>query len=147
MCKQQNASMEETLRAEVECLRKVLAEKDKEIQRLYELDVNNENHALLIENDRLKEYERIVTSYNMKPIDYDLSCRVVTRLLDEKKRLRQENKELKELLKECELWFTGVVGNMNDKNVGEHNRNLPIGNFEYIFKVFSQKINQVLGEE
>ena len=55
--------------------------------------------------------------------------------------------KLKELLKECELWFTGIVGNMNDKNVGEHNRNIPIGNFEYIFKVFSQKINQVLGEE
>lgn len=32
-----NASMEETLRAEVECLRKVLAEKDKEIQHLHEL--------------------------------------------------------------------------------------------------------------
>lgn len=37
MCKQQNASMEETLRAEVECLRKVLAEKEKEIQHLKEL--------------------------------------------------------------------------------------------------------------
>ena len=58
-----------------------------------------------------------------------------------------ENTKLKELLKECELWFTGVVGNMNDKNVGEHNRNLPIGNFEYAFKVFSQKINQALGED
>ena len=32
-----NASMEETLRAEVECLRKVLAEKDKEIKRLHEI--------------------------------------------------------------------------------------------------------------
>lgn len=32
-----NASMEETLRAEVECLRKLLAEKDKEIQHLHEL--------------------------------------------------------------------------------------------------------------
>lgn len=52
---------------------------------------------------------------------------------------------LKELLKECELWFTGTVGNINDKNVGEYNRNLPIGNFEHTFKVFSQKINQILG--
>lgn len=59
----------------------------------------------------------------------------------------KEEGQLKEQLKECELWFTGVVGNMNDKNCGEHNRNLPIGNFEHIFKVFSQKINQVLGEE
>jgi hypothetical protein len=56
----------------------------------------------------------------------------------------EDNKKLKELLKECELWFTGIVGNMNDKNVGEHNRNLPIGNFEYIFKEFSQKIDEVL---
>ena len=55
-----------------------------------------------------------------------------------------KNAQLKELLKECELWFTGIVGNMNDKNVGEHNRKLPIGNFEYIFTVFSQKINEVL---
>jgi hypothetical protein len=61
--------------------------------------------------------------------------------------LLEENTKLKEQLKECELWFTGVVGNMNDKNCGEHNRNLPIGNFEHVFKVFSQKINQVLGEE
>lgn len=53
-------------------------------------------------------------------------------------------KQLKELLKECQLWFTGIVGNMNDKNVGEHNRNLPIGNFEHMFKVFSQKIDEVL---
>lgn len=53
-------------------------------------------------------------------------------------------KQLKELLKECELWFTGMVGNMNDKNVGEHNKSVPIGNFEHIFKVFSQKINEVL---
>lgn len=60
------------------------------------------------------------------------------------KELVEQNAQLKELLKECELWFTGIVGNMNDKNCGEHNRNLPIGNFEYMFKVFSQKINEAL---
>ena len=32
-----NASMEETYKAEVECLRKILAEKDKEIQHLKDL--------------------------------------------------------------------------------------------------------------
>lgn len=32
-----NASMEETYKAEVECLRKVLAEKEAEIKRLHEL--------------------------------------------------------------------------------------------------------------
>lgn len=58
--------------------------------------------------------------------------------------LCQKLTQLKELLKECELWFTGTIGNMNDKNVGEHNRNLPIGNFEHMFKVFSQKINNAL---
>lgn len=60
------------------------------------------------------------------------------------RKLKQQKQQREELLKECDLWFTGIVGNMNDKNVGEHNRNLPIGNFEYIFKVFSQKINEVL---
>lgn len=59
-------------------------------------------------------------------------------------RLEEENAQLKELLKECELWFTGMVGNMNDKNVGEHNKSVPIGNFEYIFKEFSQKIKGAL---
>lgn len=34
---QKNASNEETLRAEVECLRKILIEKDKEIQHLKDL--------------------------------------------------------------------------------------------------------------
>lgn len=37
MCLPNNASMEETLKAEVECLRKVLAEKDKEIKHLNDL--------------------------------------------------------------------------------------------------------------
>ena len=60
------------------------------------------------------------------------------------KELVEQNAHLKELLKECELWFTGMVGNMNDKNVGEHNKSVPIGNFEYIFKEFSQKIKEVL---
>lgn len=55
-----------------------------------------------------------------------------------------KNAQLKELLKECDLWFTGIVGNMNDKNVGEHNKSVPIGNFEHIFKEFSQKIEEVL---
>lgn len=64
--------------------------------------------------------------------------------LNDQALILNENIKLKELLKECELWFTGTIGNMNDKNVGEHNRNLPIGNFEHMFKVFSQKINNAL---
>jgi len=74
------------------------------------------------ENSRLKEYERIVTSYNMKPIDYDIACETVIKLLDDNKRLKhdvgnlgykiknqrheidnrlKEIWRLKELLKEC----------------------------------------------
>lgn len=121
--------------------------------------------VLQAENAQLKEYERIVTSYNMKPIDYDIACETVNKLFDDNKRLKhdvgnlgykiknqqheidnrlKEIEKLKELLKESELWFTGIVGNMNDKNVGEHNKSVPIGNFEHIFKEFSQKINEVL---
>lgn len=37
MCQPNNASMEETYKAEVECLRKILAEKDKEIKILNEI--------------------------------------------------------------------------------------------------------------
>lgn len=72
----------------------------------------------------LQEYKRIVNSYNMKPIDYDIACETVNKLLDEKEKLRnelgllkesigkdcgthyinlflQENQQLKELLKRC----------------------------------------------
>ena len=37
MCQVNNATMEETYKAEVVCLRKVLAEKDKEVAQLKEL--------------------------------------------------------------------------------------------------------------
>lgn len=51
MCKQQNASMEETYKAEVECLRKVLAEKDKEIERLHQvIDIYDKERAELEKN-------------------------------------------------------------------------------------------------
>lgn len=53
------------------------------------------------EYQQLKEYERIVTSYNMKPIDYDIACETVNKLLDERKVLKEENSQLKELLEWC----------------------------------------------
>ena len=88
--------------------------------------------VLQAENEKLKErvskLEKMQYSYT--PEEWNTMLRTVNRT--------------KELLKECELWFTGVVGNMNDKNVGEHNKSVPIGNFEYIFKEFSKKINEVL---
>lgn len=56
---------------------------------------------------QLKEYERIVKSYYGKPIDYDIACETVNKLLDEKNFLKEEISaykrrvaELKELLKE-----------------------------------------------
>lgn len=53
MCLPNNASMEKTYKAEVECLRKVLAEKDKKIEELrYLLDQAN---WMLPKEFRLKE--------------------------------------------------------------------------------------------
>lgn len=49
----------------------------------------------------LQEYKRIVTSYNMKPIDYEVACDTVNKLLDDKQKIKAENERLKELLKEC----------------------------------------------
>ena len=60
MCQPNNASMEETYKAEVECLRKLLAEKDKEIERLHELLDLYEGECLrkvLAEKD--KEIQRL----------------------------------------------------------------------------------------
>lgn len=55
MCLPNNASMEEVYKAQVECLRKVLAEKDKEIEELrYLLDQAN---GMLPKEFRLKEKE------------------------------------------------------------------------------------------
>lgn len=64
---------------------------------------------------QLKEYERIVTSYAGKPINYDIACETVNKLLDEKEQLKKELKsahwyqtvqneditKLRGLLKEC----------------------------------------------
>lgn len=58
--------------------------------------------AKLEENAQLKEYERIVASYYMKPIDYETACETVNKLLDEKKAFKEENTQLKtEYEKEC----------------------------------------------
>ena len=82
------------------------------------------------ENARLKEYERIVTSYNMKPIDYDIACETVNKLLDDNKRLKhdvgnlgykiknqrheidnrlKEIEKLKELLKESKIYVENFI--------------------------------------
>lgn len=67
------------------------------------------------ELQQLKEYERIVTSYAGKPINYDIACETVNKLLDEKEQLKKELEsarwyqtvqnediaKLRALLKEC----------------------------------------------
>lgn len=55
----------------------------RKLLREYIKDITNENAEL-------KEYERIVTSYNMKPIDYDIACETVNKLLDDNKRLKHD---------------------------------------------------------
>lgn len=69
--------------------------------------------------EQLKEYERIVKSYYGKPIDYDIACETVNKLLDEKKFLKEEisaykrlTAQLKELLKECKDLFVLEKGFM-----------------------------------
>lgn len=55
MCQPNNASMEEVYKAQVECLQKELAEKDKKIEELrYLLDQAN---GMLPKEFRLKEKE------------------------------------------------------------------------------------------
>lgn len=93
--------------------------------------------------DILKEYEAHQTpvpSYD----ELQNMNKAVNECMAANIKLVEQNAQLKEVLKECELWFTGIVGNMNDKNVGEHNKSVPIGNFEYIFKEFSQKIDEAI---
>lgn len=73
------------------------------------------------QNAQLKEYERIVKSYYGKPIDYDIACETVDKLLDEKKFLKEEisaykrlTAQLKELLKECRrpvCWYVDIFKN------------------------------------
>lgn len=58
------------------------------------------------EFQNLKEYERIVKSYSMKPINYDMACSTVYRLLDENKALKQKLKlEKKYRLPMIELYY------------------------------------------
>jgi hypothetical protein len=66
------------------------------------------------QKQQCEEYERIVTSYNMKPIDYDIACETVNKLLDERKTLKEQNAQLKELLRECKrpvCWYVDIFKN------------------------------------
>jgi len=100
----------------------------KETQRIKLMtklnDVNNKNHALRIENDKLKAIKE-------KTYNYDYLSECYSKFI-------KENKELKELLKECIIYvdryvaFSVVQGN-EEKEVKS--------------KELLTKINQVLGEE
>ena len=50
------------------------------------------------EIQELQEYKHIVTSYTMKPMDYDIACETVNKLLDEKRKLKEDCRVLKESL-------------------------------------------------
>lgn len=89
---------------------------------------------LQTQNAQLKEYERIVTSYNMKPIDYETACETVNKLLDEKKAFKEENTKLKELLKEARN-----VLKMVDTYYGDYDSTKGF--------LIVEKISQALGED
>ncbi len=89
---------------------------------------------------QLKKYERIVKSYYGKPIDYDIACETVNKLLDEKNFLKEEisgykrlTAQLKELLKSALSWLPD----------GSKLRGMRYAQLQSI----KRKINQVLGEE
>lgn len=57
------------------------------------------------ELQELKECEKTIRSYNDMPIDYNIACETVNKLLDEKDKLKQEYARLKELLKKCQPYI------------------------------------------
>ncbi len=84
-----------------------------------------EDNLYFPEQKQLKEYECIVKSYYGKPIDYDIACETVNKLLDEKKFLKEEisaykrlTAQLEELLKECREEIASVEWDSvaNDRN-------------------------------
>ena len=46
--------------------------------------------------EELAEFKRSITSYIGKPIDYDIACEIVNKLLDDKKKLKKELSEHRE---------------------------------------------------
>ena len=65
------------------------------------------------------------------------------KLIEEIERLKKENKKLRDLLTELNVWFVGMVGTMNNE-CSEHNKNIPVGNFEYAMRTYADKIDEVL---
>lgn len=51
-----------------------------------------------------------------EPIDYEVACDTVNKLLDDKQKIKAENERLKELLKECVPYVTFKVN--IEKNIG-----------------------------
>lgn len=52
--------------------------------------------------EELTEFKRSATSYIGKPIDYDIACKTINKLLDDKQKIKAENEQLKKLLRECQ---------------------------------------------
>lgn len=68
------------------------------------------------------------------------------KLIDILEQIKTENKQLKELLQELNVWFFGMIGSMNNE-YSEHNRNIPVGNFEYAMRIYADKITEVLNAD
>ncbi len=78
----------------------------------------------------LDEFKRTFTSYVGKPIDYDIACETVNKLLDDKEQLKKELEsarwyqtvqnedigKLRGLLKECKEWFECFAWNKEYKH-------------------------------
>ena len=93
------------------------SEYEKECKRADELE---DSYWKEVEkNKKLKKYEQIVTSYNMKPIDYEIACETVNKLLDEKKALKEENTKLKELLKQSRIYVKIDTEDYDDRTVSK----------------------------
>ena len=74
MCQVNNAIMEETYKAEVECLRKLLVEKDKEIAQLKELLKECGNQLYEYSDVCLQEGYQLYTyewEFYQEPVDWD----------------------------------------------------------------------------
>ena len=48
-------------------------------------------------------------------------------------------------LEKVELWFSGMVGTLNNE-YAEHNKSVPVGNFENALKQYAESINTALNQ-
>lgn len=85
----------------------------------------------------LDEFKRTVTSYVDKPIDYDIACETVNKLLDNKEQLKKELEsacwyqtilnedigKLRGLLRECKTWMSWAYAELYEYNPEHESKN------------------------